>query len=231
MRSQCRGVQAEGNPADGRTGCGVRQPEKHLGCGAVARMQTRRKDAPVTTAARTSSGNEVLFDEEKIIVSKTDPKGRLTYVNRIFVEVSGFRRRELLGHPHSIIRHPDMPGGVFKLLWDTILAGDEIFAYVKNVTKDGGYYWVLAHVTPSFDASRRVVGFHSSRRCPDRAAITRIEPVYRAMRTMERGDVGKAAAAAASLAWLHEQLAEAGLTYEEYVWRIIHGQKSGLRDD
>lgn len=185
----------------------------------------------MTTAARIRSGNEVLFGEEKIIVSKTDPKGRLTYVNRIFVEVSGFRRRELLGHPHSIIRHPDMPGGVFKLLWDTIVAGNEIFAYVKNVTKDGGYYWVLAHVTPTFDASRRIVGFHSSRRCPDRTAIKRIEPVYRAMRTMERGDLGKAAAAAASLASLHEQLSEAGVTYEEYVWRIIHGQKSGLHDD
>ena len=72
-----------------------------------------------------------------------------------------------MGQPHSIIRHPDMPRAVFKLLWDTVIEGREIFAYVKNKAKNGDFYWVFAHVTPSYDNDRRIIGFHSNRRVPD----------------------------------------------------------------
>lgn len=174
---------------------------------------------------------ETAFGRDEIIVSKTDLKGRLAYVNRVFVRVSGYDREELLGKPHSVIRHPDMPGGVFKLLWDTIQGGQEIFAYVKNSTKDGGFYWVLAHVTPSFDAEGRIVGYHSNRRYPDREAVARVERIYRALRDVERSYSHRSEAAAASLAHLQGLLDEAGLDYESYVWRLIHGEKSGVGDD
>ena len=90
----------------------------------------------------TPTQHERLMREGDFIVSKTDLKGRITYCNRIFIEFSGFTESELLGAPHNLIRHPDMPRGVFQLLWDTLANGDEIFAYVKNMSKDGGFYWV-----------------------------------------------------------------------------------------
>ena len=117
--------------------------------------------------------------EDDIIVSKTDLKGRITYANQSFCHIAGYTEAELLGQPHSIIRHPDMPRAVFKLLWDTVLDRREIFAYVKNMARNGDYYWVFAHVTPSYDAKGSVIGFHSSRRVPDRNVLTKtIIPLY-----------------------------------------------------
>jgi PAS domain S-box-containing protein len=89
---------------------------------------------------------EIFFTEDDIIVSKTDLKGRITYANQSFCQMAGYTEAEMLGQPHSIIRHPDMPRAVFKLLWDTVLEGREIFAYVKNMAKNGNFYWVFADV-------------------------------------------------------------------------------------
>jgi len=108
----------------------------------------------------TPSNRESPFDENEIIVSKTDTKGRITYANDVFSRVSQFTVAELLGVPHSIIRHPDMPRCVFKLLWDAIQAKQEIFAYVLNMAKSGDHYWVFAHVTPSFGADGAITGYH-----------------------------------------------------------------------
>ena len=104
------------------------------------------------TAAPT--GRERMFGEDEIIVSKTDLKGRITYANSVFLRVAGYAEEDVLGQPHSMIRHPGMPRAVFKLLWETIAGGREIFAYVKNMARDGDHYWVFAHVTPSFDNRR-----------------------------------------------------------------------------
>jgi len=133
----------------------------------------------------TPTNQEIFFEPDEIIVSKTDPKGRLTYVNDVFMRISGYDERELLGKPHNIIRHPDMPRAVFKLLWDTLISGQEIFAYVKNMSKNGDHYWVFAHVTPSFDANGMVIGCHSNRRVPTRKAIEAIAPVYAELLAIE----------------------------------------------
>jgi PAS domain S-box len=97
------------------------------------------------------TGVERTFGTDEIIVSKTDPKGRIIYANEVFLRLAGYAESEIIGQPHSIIRHPDMPRCVFKLLWDTVQSGNEIFAYVVNRSKNGDHYWVLAHVTPTFD--------------------------------------------------------------------------------
>ncbi len=81
-----------------------------------------------------------------MIVSKSDAEGNITYTNPIFMKISGYTQGELLDQPHSILRHPDMPKVIFKYLWDNIQAGKEVYAYVKNLCKDGGFYWVLAQV-------------------------------------------------------------------------------------
>lgn len=124
------------------------------------------------------TGRESHFGDDEIIVSKTDLKGHLTYTNDVFLRVSGYTAKEIIGQPHSIIRHPDMPRCVFKLLWDTITAKGEIFAYVINLASNGDHYWVLAHVTPSFDAQGNVVGYHSNRRKPDPDKIEKIVALY-----------------------------------------------------
>ena len=118
----------------------------------------------MTKYAATPTGVARPFEEEEIIVSKTDLKGRITYANDVFVRISQYPLRELMGAPHSLIRHPNMPRCVFKLLWDTIEAKKEIFAYVLNLAKSGDHYWVFAHVTPSFDGNNNIIGYHSSRR-------------------------------------------------------------------
>lgn len=134
-----------------------------------------------------ATGVEVFFDPDDIIVSKTDLKGRITYANKTFCDIAGYCERELLGQPHSILRHPDMPRSVFKLLWDTLNEGREVFAYVKNMTKSGDFYWVFAHVTPSHDSARRAIGFHSNRRVPDRKIIeTVVAPLYADLLREER---------------------------------------------
>ena len=166
------------------------------------------------------TGVERTFHDDEIIVSKTDPRGRITYVNDVFLRVSAYPEDELLGQPHSIIRHPDMPRGVFKLLWDTIPTGRELFAYIVNLAGDGAHYWVLAHVTPTFDAGGAVVGYHSNRRTASRSALDRIEPLYAELLREERAHANPVQAVQASSALLAKRLEELGQTYEEFVWSL-----------
>ncbi|CAA7623464.1 PAS domain-containing protein [Magnetospirillum sp. UT-4] len=166
------------------------------------------------------TGVERHFGTDEIIVSKTDTKGRITYANDVFMRVAGYTEREVLGQPHSIIRHPAMPRCVFKLLWDTIEAGDECFAYVVNRCKNGDHYWVLAHVTPTFDAARSIVSYHSSRRNPPREAVAKAEGLYRELAAIEAAaDDRKAGMEAAFLA-LIDRLHAAGLRYDEFVFTL-----------
>lgn len=150
-----------------------------------------------------------------LIVSKTDLKGKITYCNELFIYMSRFEEHELLGKPHNIIRHPDMPRIIFKLLWDTIQAGQEINAYVKNMAKDGAYYWVFANVTPSFDKHDNIIGYFSVRREPTKEALAVIEPLYR-----ELLEVEKHGGMEASKAHLDKILQEKELSYEEFILSI-----------
>src|SRR5690606_13603959 len=109
---------------------------------------------------------------------------------------------------------------VFKLLWDTIQTGGEIFAYVLNMASNGDHYWVLAHVTPTFDAGGNISGYHSNRRKPDAAQIARIEPVYRTLLATEReGKSGKQAMQQAG-AQLAAMLNDKGVAYDRFVFSI-----------
>lgn len=166
------------------------------------------------------TGVEQTFGENELIVSKTDLKGKLTYVNSVFLRVSGFEESELLGKPHNIIRHPDMPRGVFRLLWETIQSGRELFCYVNNRCKNGDHYWVLAHVTPSLDFSGNIVGFHSNRRVPTRGTLKVIQPIYDEMLKEERRHSNPKDQWQASYPILVSKLEEIGKTYEEFIFDI-----------
>jgi PAS domain S-box-containing protein len=164
------------------------------------------------------TGNEVFFGDDEIIVSKTDLTGRITYANDVFLRVAGYKEAEVLGQPHSLIRHPDMPRSVFKLLWETISAGGEIFAYVVNRCKNGDHYWVLAHVTPSRDAEGQVVGYHSNRRVPDRQVLDQtIIPLYRELRKKEDSFSNRKEGMNAAFSDVTELLQSKGLAYDEFI--------------
>lgn len=162
------------------------------------------------------TGREVTWDANDIIVSKTDTKGIITYANRVFQQVAGYKETELLGQSHNIVRHPDMPRCVFKLLWDTISQGNEIFAYVVNMAKNGDHYWVLAHVTPSFDANGVIVGYHSSRRVPKQSAVDTCKGLYEALRNEEAKYKSPKEGIAAGEAMVLDLLAQNGVGYDEF---------------
>ncbi len=166
------------------------------------------------------TGRETHFDVEELIVSKTDLKGRITYANDLFIRVSGFSEAELLGKPHNLIRHPDMPACVFQLLWDTIQRREEIFAYVLNLSKDGSHYWVFAHVTASYDLSGSHVGYHSNRRVPYSDALPAVQSLYATLRAEERKHAVKKDGIQASSRILHELLNEQGKSYGQLVFGL-----------
>lgn len=166
------------------------------------------------------TGVERFFDKDEVIVSKTDLRGRITYANRVFQRVAGYTETDLMGAPHSIVRHPDMPRCVFKLLWDTLAAGQEIFAYVLNRARNGDHYWVFAHVTPSYDAAGTVVGYHSSRRVPDRAAVDKVIPLYRTLLDIENSHSDRKQGMEAAFATVVGLLQEKGIGYDEFVFSL-----------
>jgi len=133
-----------------------------------------RSNLPVTH-------REYVLPTDRNLVSTTDLKGRILHCNAAFVEVSGFSREELLGQPHNLIRHPDMPAEAFRDMWDTIAAGRPWSAPVKNRRKDGDHYWVLANVTPLMEDGRPVA-YMSVRSRASRAQIDAAEALYARMR-------------------------------------------------
>lgn len=160
------------------------------------------------------------FADDEIIVSKTDLRGIIRYANDVFQRVSRFSEAELIGQPHNLIRHPEMPACVFRLLWDTLKSGREIFAYVVNLASNGDHYWVFAHVTPSFDSEGRPVGYHSSRRAPDPDALPKVKALYARLLEAERSAATREAGMEASTRLLQRLLEEAGVDYSEFVFSL-----------
>ena len=169
------------------------------------------------------TGVERFFDKNDIIVSKTNLKGHIMYANRVFIDISGYQEKDLINTAHSILRHPDMPRCVFKLLWDTISNGKEIFAYVINRCANGDHYWVFAHVTPSFDGSGQVVGYHSNRRVPDRQVLdTTIIPLYKTLLAEEEKYSNRKEGMNAAYALLQNILNEQGVAYDEFIFSLTN---------
>lgn len=166
------------------------------------------------------TGVERDFGPEEIIVSKTDRRGVITYANEVFVRVAGYPEDRILGSPHNLIRHPDMPRAVFQLMWDVIGSGSELFAYVVNLAADGGHYWVLAHVTPTRAHDGRIVGFHSNRRWVPPATRRTVADLYRGIRAAEAAVAGTKDAVAAGTAALAVELERRGTGYDELVWSL-----------
>lgn len=173
-----------------------------------------------TKGAVRPTGVERPWGEEEIIVSKTDLKGHITYANLVFQRIAQYSEFELMGKPHNIVRHPEMPRCIFKFLWDTLADRREIFALVLNMARSGDHYWVLAHVTPSYDAAGNVVSYHSNRRKPDPSQIEKIKPIYAALLAEERRHTSPKEGLQASTDMLIKTIQSTGMSYDQFVFSL-----------
>ena len=147
--------------------------------GSVSDVLIKYYDGTERTA--TIVDEEVPYPDGKLIVSRTDPQGIITHANQAFVDMSAYTREELIGTNHYILRHPDMPAVAFQGLWETIESGKKWQGYVKNLRKDGKYYWVKATVIPN-TRNGKLVGYTSVRRKPSRSKIRESEALYETLK-------------------------------------------------
>jgi PAS domain S-box-containing protein len=164
------------------------------------------------------NNHEKQLGENDFIVSKTDTRGKIIYCNEIFTKMAGYPASDLIGANHNIIRHPDMPKVAFKLVWDKIQAKQEFFGFVKNLCSDGGYYWVLAYITPDLDEHGNIISYTSVRRKPPQSAINIIEPLYRQMLEAERSGGMEASARI-----LQDLLEQKQMEYDELIMNLQLG--------
>ena len=168
------------------------------------------------------SSKEIIVDKKRMIISRTDLKGTIEYANKDFIDISGYMLDELIDKPHKIVRHPDMPGAIFKLMWRRIQLSQDIFAIVKNRAKNGNYYWV----TTKFDVRKnpldnRVSGYIAYRQGADKKLVTAITPLYDELLAIE-----KTSGIDASEKYLIGFLESQNKTYDTYIEDLVG--KGGL---
>ncbi len=166
--------------------------------------------------------NEIKLSSKRYIVSKTDTKGIIEYGNDYFVEISGYLEFELMGKPHSIVRHPDMPKVIFKFMWARIQEGNNIMAIVKNLTKDGSYYWVVTDFEPKKDPlTNEIISYTAFRKAAPQKAIDTMIPIYAKLLEIE-----KEGGMEASEKFLIGFLEERRITYDDFIDELV--QNKGL---
>ncbi|MDQ7042226.1 MAG: PAS domain-containing protein [Sulfurimonas sp.] len=161
--------------------------------------------------------HEIKLNTKRYIVSKTDANGIIEYANDYFVEISGYTEAELIGKPHSIVRHPDMPKVVFKMMWDRINKAQNIMAVVKNLAKDGSYYWVVTEFEPKLDPiTNEIISHTAFRKAAPQVAIDTMIPIYAKLIEIEK-DGG----VEASEKYLRGYLEENKTTYDDFIDNIV----------
>jgi PAS domain S-box-containing protein len=154
---------------------------KKRGRKTMSQKSLSKLDAP-----KNITNKEKVLGANDFIVSKTNTKGKIIYCNEIFAEMAGYPPADLIGANHNLIRHPDMPRVAFKLVWDLIQNKEEFFGFVKNLSADGGYYWVFAYITADLDTNGNIVSYTSVRRKMPQSAIDIITPLYKQMLDAEK---------------------------------------------
>jgi len=162
---------------------------------------------------------EIKFSKKKFIVSKTDLKGKIIFVNKNFCEISGYNEAELIGADHNILRHPEMPKAIFFLIWQQLLVGNKISGIVKNLVKDGRYYWVIADFEAKKESSGNLKALTAFRRAAPQNVIDTIEELYATMIAIE-----KKHGMENSLAYLEAYLEEQNKNYNEFIEELIKPQ-------
>ena len=176
-------------------------------------LANSQKDKLTKSKKVTPIDEEIILEPKKYILSKTDTKGIIEYGNDYFVEISGYHENELIGQNHNIIRHPDMPKIIFKLLWKRIQNRQNITALVKNLAKDGRFYWVVTDFEIKVDkVSNEIIGYFAYRIAAPRKAIEVIEPLYKKLH-----DIEKISGMEGSEKYLNAHLEAEGKTYDEFI--------------
>ncbi|CAM1358602.1 conserved hypothetical protein [Tenacibaculum litoreum] len=174
------------------------------------------------TTQRHIIDEEVQWDKTKTIVSKTDVYGTILYANDVFSNTCEYSTIELVGEPHNIIRHPDMPKVAFKVLWDALKKGENFHAIVKNLTRTGRYYWVITDFTIDKDEEGKIVGYTARRKAVPNGVVKKIEPIYKTLLDIEKLK-GEKASEMYFDAYLKE---EVGKTYNEFVVDLFNEELS-----
>ncbi|RED27049.1 PAS domain S-box-containing protein [Flavobacterium cutihirudinis] len=165
----------------------------------------------------TPSDREVDWNKSKVLLSKTDIKGTILYANEDFIDVSGYDEFELIGQPHNIVRHPDMPKVIFKFLWDSLKSGKNIHAIFKNMSKTGRYYWVITDFKIIADSDGEIVGYFGTRKSVREDIIVKfIDPLYKKLLHIEEAS-GMLAAEEYLIGFLEERKK----TYMQYIDHLI----------
>ena len=159
---------------------------------------------------------EIIFSKKKFIVSKTDVEGNILFVNQSFCDVTGYKYEELVGEPHSVLRHPHMPKAIFYMIWKSLLAGMEVSAIIKNVAKNGKYYWVIADFSMQRDKYGQLETFSSFKRFAPEHVSIEIQELYNGMCYAERKNGMEG-----SLRHLETFLEEKQLSYNEYLEVLV----------
>lgn len=163
--------------------------------------------------------SEYIINTSKLIVSKTDASGTIVQANDAFCEISGYSKAELIGQPHNIVRHPDMPSIVFKVLWVKAAYGLETQAFVKNLRKNGQYYWVFATVTPNTNRHGEIDYITSVRKRANPKAVEQIESLYKKLLSLESpGRYGESALE------IQKLLGQTGLKFNDLMRKLQTGE-------
>ncbi|NQZ07444.1 MAG: PAS domain-containing protein [Algicola sp.] len=165
------------------------------------------------------SNNELDISPDQLIISKTNSSGKITYCNPNFIKLTGYSEKELIGQSHNIVRHPEMPCGIFYLMWQTLRQNKEFNGFIKNKTKTNDSYWAFTNITPVHSLAGQLMGYTCAKRQPNTAATMMFSMYYEQMLEQEGGQrndaVGKA-----SVTLLTELLSAMGDDYEASVFKL-----------
>ena len=163
---------------------------------------------------------EITVSPKKTIVSRTDAKGIIKFVNDYFMEIAGYSENELLNQPHNVIRHPDMPKIIFKHLWDELKQGNDVRAIIKNLAKDGRYYWVITNFHTLYDDDGKIMGYYARRKAVPLHVKEEVTKLYKTLLSLEEQG-GMEASEKYLVQWLNEH----NTTYSDYVESLFGGDK------
>jgi PAS domain S-box-containing protein len=188
--------------------------QKNMGTKTKALPKVVRRGEKIITVVNSKR----TLNPEKTIMSKTNEKGIIEYANEYFMEISGYNEGELMGRAHNIIRHPDMPRVIFKLLWDRLKNGKNIHAIVKNLAKDGRYYWVITNFETKYDENGEIIAHYSRRKMAPTPAVLKIERLYHVLLEIEKhGDGMKA-----SEKYFSGMLEDIGMDYDQWILSVLN---------
>lgn len=168
--------------------------------------------------------NEIILDPSKVIMSKTNRKGVIQYANNYFLEVCQYSENEILGKPHNIIRHPDMPKVIFKVMWEKLHKGENLFAVVKNLTKDGSFYWVVTKFETTYDKDENIISYYARRKAVPKKIREITESIYEKILAIEKYDIELAEKT------FYEILKNENLSYDDFFLELTGMTKKEVND-